>query len=218
MLTVVIPTYNCEEPLARTLAALVPGAADGVIGDVVVADSGSSDGTEIVADAAGCTIISASGRLGARLSRGADAGRSYRFLMFLQPGVVLEPGWHREVGMHLERPGAQERAAVFRYAVDEPGLSARFSEWRVGLGSALLGVSAPQQGLLVSRRLYGKLGGHRDDADYAEQDLVLRIGGRRLQVLRSRALVDRDRADAESLGLARLALRLPAAMVARRAA
>lgn len=218
MLTVVIATHDCEEPLARTLAALVPGAADGVIGDVVVVDAGSTDGTAIVADAAGCTLVTAAGPLGARLRRGVEAGRGHRFLMFLRPGAVLEPGWHREVGAHLERPGAHERGAVFRYALDEPGLAARLSEWRTGLGGSLLGLAAPQQGLLLSRRLYGALGGHRDDAGYAEQDLLLRLGARRLSVLRTRALLDRRTAEAQRLGLARLALRLPGAVVARRAA
>lgn len=218
MLTVVIATQDCEESLARTLAALVPGAADGVIGDVVVVDAGSSDGTAIVADAAGCTVVASAGPLGARLRRGVEAGRGHRFLMFLRPGAVLEPGWHREVGAHLERPGAQERGAVFRFALDEPGLSARLAEWRVGLGGSLLGLAAPQQGLLVSRRLYAALGGHRDDAGYAEQDLLLRLGARRLSVLRTRALLDRHTAEGQRLGLARLALRLPAAVVARRAA
>jgi glycosyltransferase involved in cell wall biosynthesis len=218
MLTVVIATQDCEEPLARTLAALVPGAADGVIGDVVVVDAGSADGTTVVADAAGCTLVASSGPLGARLRRGAEAGRGHRFLMFLRPGAVLEPGWHREVGAYLERPGAPERGAVFRFALDEPGLGARLSEWRVGLGGSLLGLAAPQQGLIVSRRLYAALGGHRDDAGYAEQDLLLRLGARRLSVLRTRALLDRQTAEDQRLGLAGLAMRLPAAVVARRAA
>lgn len=218
MLTVVIATQDCEEPLARTLAALVPGAAEGVVGDVVVVDAGSSDGTAVVADAAGCTLVASSGPLGARLRRGAEAGRGHRFLMFLRAGAVLEPGWHREVGAHLERPWAPERGAVFRFALDEPGLGARLAEWRVGLGSALLGLAAPQQGLLVSRRLYGTLGGHRDEAGFAEEDLLLRLGARRLMVLRTRALIDRRTAADERLGLARMALRLPAAVVARRAA
>ncbi len=218
MLTVVIATQDCEEALARTLAALVPGAADGVIGDVVVVDAGSADGTTVVADAAGCTLVASSGPLGARLRRGAEAGRGHRFLMFLRPGAVLEPGWHREVGAYLERPGAPERGAVFRFALDEPGLGARLSEWRVGLSGSLLGLAAPQQGLIVSRRLYASLGGHRDDAGYAEQDLLLRLGARRLSVLRTRALLDRQTAEDQRLGLAGLALRLPAAVVARRAA
>ena len=169
MLTVVIATHDCEEPLARTLAALVPGAAEGVVGDVVVVDAGSSDGTAIVADAAGCTLVSSSAPLGARLRRGVEAGRGHRFLMFLRPGAILEPGWHREVGAHLERPGAQERGAVFRFALDEPGLGARLAEWRIGLGGSLFGLAAPQQGLLLSRRLYAALGGHMDQVRRVEE-------------------------------------------------
>ena len=61
MLSVVIPTQNSEEGLARTLASLVPAAAEGVVREVVVVDAGSTDGTRVVADAAGCTLIEARG-------------------------------------------------------------------------------------------------------------------------------------------------------------
>ena len=45
MISVVIPTHESERALAHTLAALVPGALDGVLREVIVADGGSKDGT-----------------------------------------------------------------------------------------------------------------------------------------------------------------------------
>ena len=44
------------------------------------------------------------------------------------------------------------------------------------------------QGLLVPRRLYKKLGGYRDLARLEDADIVRRIGRRRLVLLRSRAV------------------------------
>ena len=61
MLSVVIPTENSEEGLARTLASLVPAAAEGIVREVVVVDAGSTDGTRVVADAAGCSLAEGSG-------------------------------------------------------------------------------------------------------------------------------------------------------------
>ena len=45
-----------------TLAALVPGATAGLLGEVVVADAGSRDATAEVADVAGCRFIASANR------------------------------------------------------------------------------------------------------------------------------------------------------------
>ena len=68
MLSVIVPTRNSEEGLARTLSSLVSGAAEGVVREVVVVDDASTDGTRIVADAAGCTLVEAGGILAGDLS------------------------------------------------------------------------------------------------------------------------------------------------------
>ncbi len=62
MLSAIIATHESERALVRTLAALVPGAVAGVISEVVVADGGSRDDTEQVADIAGCRFITSRSR------------------------------------------------------------------------------------------------------------------------------------------------------------
>ena len=68
MLSVIIATHESERALVPTLAALVPGAAAGLIGEVVIADAGSRDATAEVAEIAGCRFISSSDPLGVRLN------------------------------------------------------------------------------------------------------------------------------------------------------
>jgi glycosyltransferase involved in cell wall biosynthesis len=53
MLSVVIATHNSERALLPTLAALVSGAAAGIVREVIVADAGSRDATAAIADGAG---------------------------------------------------------------------------------------------------------------------------------------------------------------------
>ena len=53
MLSVIIPTEGVEQPAVATLAALVPGAAAGLIREVVLVDRSSSGVIERVADVAG---------------------------------------------------------------------------------------------------------------------------------------------------------------------
>ncbi|HUH48874.1 MAG TPA: glycosyltransferase, partial [Mycoplana sp.] len=49
MLTVLMECHNNEAELAQTLSALVAGAVEGLVRDVIVLDHGSSDGSSRVA-------------------------------------------------------------------------------------------------------------------------------------------------------------------------
>ncbi|MEP3278955.1 MAG: glycosyltransferase [Stappiaceae bacterium] len=193
MLSVVIATKNSEVPLAHCLSALVSGAAEGVVRDVVVVDAGSTDGTAQVADAAGCIFLTRQAGRGDRMKTGADAAKRGSWLLFLKPEAVLDAGWHQEVGAfidRLERVGRAERTVgVFSYAVDDFGFGARARESVVKLRARVFGLPYEDQGLLISRRNYERLGGHRDLGSHEDIDLVCRIGGKHIIHLRSRAVV-----------------------------
>ena len=101
MLSVVIATHDSERALLPTLAALVAGAAAGVVREVIVADAGSRDATAAIADGAGCRVLTSSARCGARLKAAADAARA-PWLMFLQPGIVPDATWIDEARRFVE--------------------------------------------------------------------------------------------------------------------
>ena len=75
MLSAIIATYESERALVPTLAALVPGAAAGLLAEVIVADAASSDATSEVAEFAGCRFMSSTEPLGARLKSAATGAR-----------------------------------------------------------------------------------------------------------------------------------------------
>jgi len=191
MISVILTTRNDELPLAHALAALVPAAADGMVREVIIVDSGSTDGTIAVADAAGCRIVSGGGEKGADLAKGAGLARS-DWLLFLSPDVMLEPGWQREARDFIDRlsiaGSGASRAAAFRLAHAGFGWRARTSEVVAALRARLLAAPLPEQGLLVPASLYRAVGGHRAGARLAESDLGRRIGRGRLSFLRSRAV------------------------------
>src|SRR5215831_13859304 len=120
MLSVVIATHDSERALLPTLAALVSGAAAGIVREVIVADAGTA-----IADGAGCRVlVSAQGR-GARLKAAAEAARA-PWLLFLRPGVVLDATWVDETRRFVEeaelRGCAGTHAAVFRASALRPAL------------------------------------------------------------------------------------------------
>jgi glycosyltransferase involved in cell wall biosynthesis len=188
MINVVVPTLNAERLLARCFDSLIAAVVRGVVREVIVADGGSSDGTLAIADAAGARVVVASGARSAQLLAGAAAARA-DWILFLHPQTALEPGWDVEVEAFLgqampERP----QAAAFRFALEEFGGEARRAEAKAALRSRLLALPYGDQGLLVPKRLYRKIGGYRALAAMEDADLVRRIGRRRLVLLRSRAL------------------------------
>lgn len=222
MLSVVIPTRNDERTLVPTLACLVPGAADGLVRDVALADGGSSDGTLEIADLAGCGVVGGFADRAGRLDAAARRAKS-PWILFLEPGSVLDDSWRAEVRSFIEtverRGDASSRAAVFAFGLDQFGARARFAERLAGLSAALSGLPKPEQGLLIHRSLYEKIGGFRPLPAMAEADLVRRIGRRRIVRLRTRALAPglsrRPAGPREALGVWLLMLRVPPALVAR---
>lgn len=191
MISVILSTCNDEMALAHALAALVPAAADGMVREVIVVDSRSTDDTIAVADAAGCRILDGTGNPGADLAAGAAKARS-DWLLFLSPDVMLEPGWQREAREFIDRlamSGAgANRAASFRHASAGFGWRARLSEVRASVRSRLFASPSRQEGLLVPAGLYRAVGGHQARPGNADRDLARRIGRSRLSFLRARAV------------------------------
>jgi hypothetical protein len=191
MLSVIIATLNCERALVPTLAALVSGAAAGTVRDVIVADGGSSDATPQVADIAGCEVMASTGPLAARLREATGKARA-AWVMFVRPGVVLDATWVDEVAGFIQqaelRGAIDAPAAVFRRATadqrfERPLLLDALSLLRLAFGAS----PRPEQGLVLSKILYERVGRHRDQVPDPETDLISRIGRRRTVLLRSRA-------------------------------
>jgi glycosyltransferase involved in cell wall biosynthesis len=185
MLSVVIPTLNSERVLVPTLAMLVPGAMSGLVREVIIADAGSNDETLAVADVAGCTVLSSSEALAVRLRAAAAAARG-PWLMFLRAGAVLDTTWIDETTHFIEESEQSDgSAAVFRRAVSARASYPALREILGLLIFSVFGRTSPDQGLVISRRLYDELGGHRDAANDPEADLLARLGRRRVLMLRS---------------------------------
>ena len=68
MLSVIIATEGVEQPVVATLAALVPGAAAGVIREVLLVDRAATGEIERVADVAGCHFLAFEGTRAAALA------------------------------------------------------------------------------------------------------------------------------------------------------
>src|ERR1700709_365668 len=116
MLSVIIPTEGVEQPAVATLAALVPGAAAGVVREVLLVDRSGTGVIERVADVAGCRFLRFEGSHAGALGGGPRQARS-PWLMFLHAGAVLDSGWIDETAQFIQgvSSSGRPRAGVFRY-------------------------------------------------------------------------------------------------------
>jgi glycosyltransferase involved in cell wall biosynthesis len=216
MISVIIPTSNAAALLPRCFDGLIAGVVSGIVREVIVADGGSKDETLTIADAAGAHVVKAGRSRGDQMSAGAASARS-DWLLFLHPETALDPGWGNEAESFIQRVTLERpRAGVFRFALDDFEPSARRREMLVALRSGVFGQPCGAQGLLIPKRLYLKLGGHRG-AQMEDIDLVRRIGRSRLVALRSRAInkLERRSTRARNVAIGLLhALRAPKRLVA----
>ena len=188
MLSVIIPTEGVEHATVATLAALVPGAAAGIIREVLLVDRTDNGAIERVADVAGCRFLRFEGTRAAARAAGARQARS-PWLMFLRPGAVLDPGWIEETSQFIQGVAAsgRPRAGIFRYA-RSPYAEAGWRE-RFRLLARMVAGPLADQGLLIAREHYERLGGYAPEARRSEARLLRQLGRSSRTLLRSRIVM-----------------------------
>lgn len=180
-LSIVIPTLDAAQALPNTLGALAATGMDRRC-EILVVDGGSSDGTAAIAEDQGARVVESAPGRGVQLSEGARHAGG-RWLLFLHADTVPERGWADAVFRHCDDPTNGERAATFRFALDDTSRAARRLEAVVAWRTAALGLPYGDQGLLISRGFYDSLGGFRPLPLMEDVDLIRRIGRRRLDIL-----------------------------------
>jgi rSAM/selenodomain-associated transferase 2 len=179
LLSIVIPTLNAALTLKDCLARLAG------VRDIIVVDGGSWDGTQAIAEAAGARLVVTGPGRGAQLRLGAEAARG-DWLLFLHADTLLAPGWLDAVRAHIE--ASPEAAGCFRFRLDARAWQARLIEAGVALRVWTLGLPYGDQGLLVSRSLYERVGGYAEVPLMEDVDLIRRVGRLRLRILQADAL------------------------------
>ncbi|MBL6742028.1 MAG: TIGR04283 family arsenosugar biosynthesis glycosyltransferase [Synechococcus sp. BS301-5m-G53] len=172
-LSVVIPTLEeaCRLPLLLADLQQWQGELE-----VVICDGGSRDQTRQVAQLAGATVLDSptSGR-GPQLRWGVDHSR-HAWLLVLHADSRLPGPWHQRVDQILSSPEAHLSAWSFDFKVDaEMRPMLWLLERTVNLRSRWLQRPYGDQGLLIHRQLYGRVGGYRPLALMEDLDLVERL-------------------------------------------
>lgn len=185
---VVIPALNAARSLARTLASLTSGHDLRLA--ITVCDGGSHDATASIARQAGATVVETEAGRGRQLAAGATVG-SAPWLLFVHADTRLSAGWAAAAHRLLGRPG--RKAGYFRLRFDSADPRARRIERLAACRCRTFGLPYGDQGLLIERAFYQRLGGFRALPLMEDVDLVRRIGRRNLLALDAEAITSAER-------------------------
>jgi rSAM/selenodomain-associated transferase 2 len=187
-LSIIIPALNAESVLPLCLSSLMPGLEAGLIREVILVDGGSEDQTRRLAEGAGATVVSApkTGRA-AQLRHGAERARGDWFL-FLHADTALSRDWAERAKSHIAERPSNAAAFTLAYRSDHPmaKVIARRANWR----SRTLGLPYGDQGLLISRKFYGEIGGYPDTPFMEDVQIIRAVGKKRLSILSAEARTD----------------------------
>lgn len=164
------------------------GLEAGLITELVVADGGSSDATCAVADAWGAQIVTSAPSRGGQLRAGCAEARG-DWLLVLHADTVLQPGWTNAVGAHLAAHSGTQRAGYFRLRFDKGGRGV--AAW-ANLRARVFGLPYGDQGLLVARSAYDRVGGYQDIPLMEDVAMVRALKGQ-LALLDSVAVTSADK-------------------------
>ena len=192
-LSVVIPTLNAAEALPETAEALLSGATEGLIRDLVITDGGSEDETLLVAKELGGTWIEGPPGRGGQIARGVDAS-SAPWLLILHADTHLSDGWTVAALDHMNTH--PDQAGYFRLAFRAEGLAPRLVAGAANLRSRVMHLPYGDQGLLISRALLAEIGGFPEIPLMEDVALADKLKGRfRRLDTEARTSADRYRRD-----------------------
>ena len=171
-LSVVVPVLNEARHLPFLLADLQrwPDALQ-----IVVVDGGSTDKTIQVAHQGGAQVVQSpvQGR-GQQLQRGLQLSQ-HSWLMVLHADSRLSQHWVDHVQRVLSMARGRQQAWAFDFRVDQHRPMLKLLEWCVALRSRWGQMPYGDQGLLIHRSLYERVGGYRSLALMEDVDLIQRL-------------------------------------------
>lgn len=169
MISVIIPTLNEAEQIARLLKALADSDIDH---EVIVCDGGSLDDTVSIAKQFGATVIASAAGRGTQLSTGAAISHG-NTLLFLHADTQLPKlALDRLQKLSIDHP--EVVGGNFRVLYDQNSFFCRFVEVLCAF-LRTIGIYYGDSGIFVTRQAYDAIGGIKPIEIMEDVDFVLKL-------------------------------------------
>jgi hypothetical protein len=138
------------ERAARTLAGLIEGVIDGLLGRVLVVSASRSADLEKLADASGCRLEQ--GIAGDRLAHVLSSHLETPHVLAFEAGALLEPGWPIKLNRLFQRHGLPVADSTIAFQPENLGSRMKLRLVAIPLGRLPLtyGLLLPKSRLTAS--------------------------------------------------------------------
>jgi len=188
-LSIVIPTLDAAARLSVCLESVMEWQGPK---EVIVVDGGSEDATVEIARTYNITILHTTPSRGEQMRHGAIYA-SGSWLLFLHADTALAEGWADEVRAFIQNLSNLQRAAAFKFALDDNSNQARRVERLVAWRCRHFGLPYGDQGLFICKNHYTAIGGYRPIPLMEDIDLIRRLGRNNVQILETAAVTSAER-------------------------
>ncbi len=156
-LSIIIPTLNAGAELPGCFATLTEGLQNDLIAEVIVVDAGSQDATRQIAEEWGANVVQVERpSRGGQLRAGAAIAKADH-LLFLHADTQLTSGW-----AYLVQSQLGEGPACFKLKFRSRHFMAWVTAAWANFRSRAFGLPYGDQGLLIARFDYDRVGGYPD--------------------------------------------------------
>lgn len=159
-LSVIIPTLNESQYIARTINSVRERAILGEPYEIIVVDSGSTDGTADIVRKLKVILVKEDSIFTGRaavLNRGADLATGDVFL-FLDADTLPPKGYDEDIRRAIYDKGAV--GGAFEFALDGSGFGLRLVEIINRIRYRISHSYYGDQGIFVSAEIFSKIGGY----------------------------------------------------------
>ena len=176
-ISIVIATLNSENTIHNLIKSL-----KNTFPEIIIIDANSRDGTIKICKKYTNKIYYSSPGRGLQLHIGSKKSNS-EWILFLHSDSVLDPNCIEKIDHFIKNLQNVNKAGVFKLKVDHKNYIARIIEKYANARSKLLGLPYGDQGLLISRNFYNKIGGYKPLSIMEDVNIIRTIGPKNISIL-----------------------------------
>jgi len=177
--TVVIPTYNAEKTINTTLSIL-----KNKFKNIIIIDGKSKDKTRKICRKYNTQLFTSKRNRGMQLNLGAKKVVT-NWIFFIHADSILENTAMEEIYAFISNDKNKYKAASFKLKFDQKNLYSFFLSKMVNFRSKYFKLPYGDQGLIISKAFYNKIGGYKDLPIMEDVEIIRTIGFRNIKILNS---------------------------------
>ena len=189
--TVVIPTYNADKTIYSTLNIISK-----YFQHIIIVDGKSEDLTIDVSKKFNTKIITSQKNRGLQLNLGGKKVTT-NWIFFLHSDSILQNNAVEEIKKFISSNSNEYIAASFKIKFNQRNIYSYLLAKIVTLRSKYLKLPYGDQGLLISKVFYNKLGGYKGLPIMEDVEIIRNIGFKNIKILNSYIITDSIRYKSE---------------------